>query len=477
MKNQILTLLATAMTLFIGCNTAMADKKPGVQFKRFSYSLETTVLQGKIEGMTKVEDVPELRWVFQDAVTGEEVVTPLKVSADGTFSGEAKMWAPSRCVFSAGDMRVQFFVDPGAHNSVTINLPKLKANANAGEVFGFGGYFTQTNTELLDLPNPRILFQSALSQAKGMEPAEYKKMLLDIYKKADADLMKGKISSETKMLIEVDWQQELCIFQSLQTLAALNGKADWKEYAVPEGYYDNLLAYRIGDSVWQPYTLMNNATAAILERLAQENPAFQPQVDALASQPIQRARKAMTQINDFKPLKADELTALKAAAPQFYDVVAAKNAELEQKMAENASKGGYRIMAIEPELSGDDIFKAIVAPYKGQPVLVDFWATWCGPCRRAMETIKPVKEQLAGKCAFVYVSGPTSPEGLWKNMIADIHGDHYYVTDEQWSALLKQFESQGIPTYVIVDKEGNVKAKHIGFPGEEVIKQELEAGM
>ena len=473
-------MLATAMALFIGCNTAMADKndkKPGVQFKRFSYSLETTVLQGKIEGMTKVEDVPELRWVFQDAVTGEEVVTPLKVSADGTFSGEAKMWAPSRCVFSAGDMRVQFFVDPGAHNFVSIDLPKLKANANASEVFGFGGYFTQTNTELLNLPNPRMLFQPALSQAKGMEPAEYKKMLLDIYKKADADLMKGKISSETKMLIEADWQQELCIFQSLQTLASLNGKKDFKEYNVPDDYYDNLLAYNIGTSVWQPYTIMNNATMAILERLAQENPAFQAQVDAMAKQPINQARKATAQLGEYKPLTAEELTALKASAPEFYDVVAAKNAELEKKIAENASKGGYRVMAIEPELTGEDIFKAIVAPYKGKPVLVDFWATWCGPCRRAMETIKPVKADLAGKATFIYVTGPSSPEGLWKNMIADIHGDHYYVTEDQWNTLLKQFESQGIPTYVIVDKDGNVKAKHIGFPGEEVISNELKAGM
>jgi thiol-disulfide isomerase/thioredoxin len=157
-----------------------------------------------------------------------------------------------------------------------------------------------------------------------------------------------------------------------------------------------------------------------------------------------------------------------------YNVVTPSlRAELEKKIAENASKGGYRVMAIEPELSGDDIFKAIVAPYKGQPVLVDFWATWCGPCRRAMETIKPVKEQLAGKCAFVYVSGPTSPEGLWKNMIADIHGDHYYVTDDQYSTLLNQFESQSIPTYVTVDSNGNIVNHYIGYPGNDVIKADL----
>ena len=453
------------------------DKKPGVRFKPFTYHLETTVLEGKVEEMSDVKDVPELTWVFQDAVTGEEVVTPLTVNSDGTFKGEAKMWAPTRCILSAGEQRISFFVDPGAHNAVFINLPKLKEKADASEVFGFGGYFTLTNNELLKVSNPRMLFQPVMQQAKGLEPAEYKKFLMDIYKKADADLIQSGISTETLMLIEADWQQELCIYQSLQTLAAMNGKKDFKEYTVPEGYYDNLLAYRIGNSVWQPYTIMSNMTLPILERLAQENPAFQPQVDAMASQPINQARKAMSQINEFKPLTADELKELKANAPQFYDTVAAKNTELEQKIAENAAKGGYRIMAIAPELEGEAIFKAIVAPYKGQPVLVDFWATWCGPCRRAMETIKPVKAELAGKATFVYVTGPSSPEGLWKNMIADIHGDHYYVTESQWGTLLKQFESQGIPTYVIVDKDGNVTAKHVGFPGEEVISNELKAGM
>lgn len=141
----------------------------------------------------------------------------------------------------------------------------------------------------------------------------------------------------------------------------------------------------------------------------------------------------------------------------------------------NANKAeGVYIKTIDSTLVGEEVFNAVVAEYKGKPVLVDFWATWCPPCRAAMKTIIPVKEALAEEVSFVYITGPSSPEDTWKEMIKEIHGDHYYVTEAQWNTLLDQFESQGIPTYIIVDKEGNVMNKYIGFPGEEIIKAELE---
>ncbi len=135
---------------------------------------------------------------------------------------------------------------------------------------------------------------------------------------------------------------------------------------------------------------------------------------------------------------------------------------------------GVFVKSIDRTLTGEEAFKAVVANYKGKPVLVDFWATWCPPCRAAMKTIIPVKEAFAEKVEFVYITGPSSPEDTWKEMIKGIHGDHYYVTEEQWNTLLDHFGAQGIPTYIVVDKEGNVIEKYTGFPGEEIIQENLE---
>ena len=180
------------------------------------------------------------------------------------------------------------------------------------------------------------------------------------------------------------------------------------------------------------------------------------------------------QIKEFTPLTDEQLSEVRTNLPLFADRLLSMNDELLKTIEENSKKTGFEVKEISADLKGEDVFKALVKSYEGKPVLVDFWATWCGPCRQAMKTILPIKEDLAGKVAFIYITGPSSPTATWKNMIPDIHGDHYYVTAEQWSTLLNQFESQGIPTYVVVRPDGTVQNKFIGFPGEQTMRTELE---
>ena len=58
-------------------------------------------------------------------------------------------------------------------------------------------------------------------------------------------------------------------------------------------------------------------------------------------------------------------------------------------------------------------------------------------------------------------------------MIPDIHGEHYRVTAAQWNYLSRQFSIQGVPTYIIVDKEGGCYYKIYRFPGVDTVKREL----
>ena len=68
----------------------------------------------------------------------------------------------------------------------------------------------------------------------------------------------------------------------------------------------------------------------------------------------------------------------------------------------------------------------------------------------------------------------TSPLTTWQEMIKDIYGDHYYLTSEQYNFILKQYESEAIPTLPSTTPRVSRPTKNIGFPGNDVIRKELE---
>jgi len=127
------------------------------------------------------------------------------------------------------------------------------------------------------------------------------------------------------------------------------------------------------------------------------------------------------------------------------------------------------------DVAPENILQTILDKYKGKAVLIDIWATWCGPCRMGHRAMAPLKEELKDKdIQFVYITSPTSPLTTWEEMIKDIDGDHYYLTNEQYNYILEKYESQGIPTYAIYDDNGEQTYKAIGFPGLETIKGGIE---
>lgn len=124
------------------------------------------------------------------------------------------------------------------------------------------------------------------------------------------------------------------------------------------------------------------------------------------------------------------------------------------------------------------ILDTIINHYKGKTILIDIWATWCGPCRQGHKNMAPMKEDMKDKSiSFVYITSPTSPEGTWRNMITEISGDHYYLTQDQYAYILNKYNSEGIPTYIIFDKEGNSQYSHIGLPSLDELRNEINKAM
>lgn len=174
---------------------------------------------------------------------------------------------------------------------------------------------------------------------------------------------------------------------------------------------------------------------------------------------------------------------------------AQKGAEANNEVATNVSetttnnnesaatddKNSSAIVKTIPEgLPTDSILPTIIKDYKGQVVLIDFWATWCGPCMMAMKQIDPIKEKYLSegkKVAFVYITGETSPLDKWQATIPTIKGYHYRLTNNEFNGLLRLLGIRGIPTYYIADKNGRHFYDNIqtgGYPGDDVIQAQLD---
>lgn len=112
-------------------------------------------------------------------------------------------------------------------------------------------------------------------------------------------------------------------------------------------------------------------------------------------------------------------------------------------------------------ISAPDFLSKLKSSFPGKSLVVDFWATWCGPCLGEMPLSKKLHDETKGQpVEFIYLcTSRDSDEDKWKTKIAQLKqpGIHFFVDASLEIELMKLFSFIGYPSYAFFDKKGQYK--------------------
>ncbi|HYC48345.1 MAG TPA: TlpA disulfide reductase family protein [Burkholderiales bacterium] len=127
-------------------------------------------------------------------------------------------------------------------------------------------------------------------------------------------------------------------------------------------------------------------------------------------------------------------------------------------------------------LKGPDGGAHDLGAHRGKVVLVNFWATWCEPCRHEMPSIQRLRDKLAGKAFAVLMVNVDEPDARVRRFLAETKLD-LPVAMDQSKAVTRAWSVRVLPTTFLVGPDGRLRYRLVGdidWSADEVVRTVTE---
>jgi len=118
-----------------------------------------------------------------------------------------------------------------------------------------------------------------------------------------------------------------------------------------------------------------------------------------------------------------------------------------------------------PRLTGEG--RLSLANLRGQVVLLDFWASWCAPCRAAMPAYQTLQAELSANGFSVLAINLDEHPDDGRAFLRRVPV-HYPVLSDPAGAVAERYRLTGMPTALLIDRQGRIRRRWVGFEPTEL---------
>jgi thiol-disulfide isomerase/thioredoxin len=140
-------------------------------------------------------------------------------------------------------------------------------------------------------------------------------------------------------------------------------------------------------------------------------------------------------------------------------------------------KAAPRVGALAPDFELSDVRSnkpLKLSSLRGKPVLVNFWGTWCPPCREEMPALEKIYEKVKGQVEFLGVSMGPRDEPMGVNQFVKLNNYTWTFIHDTDSSVSINYQVTGIPSTFFIDKNGVIRSIHVGGAASEDLENGLK---